>query len=134
MTSRPSLGAVVGVERFVDRSVRRVAGVTDGLDGLPHADDDAGQTRSATMEISQGRTSLTQESVAATVRRIIGKQWTIADVPHRLPGLLVELLAATPPVAPKLTSSDRVERTISWFADLPAKLLYRQRLKSRRAA
>lgn len=97
-------------------------------------DGDAEKTRTATSEILHGRTSLVQERVAAMVERILGRQWTIADVPRRLPGIVTELLAATPQVDPKLTSSDRVERTISWFADLPAKLLYRKRLKSRRAA
>lgn len=97
-------------------------------------DSDAEKTRTATAEIQQGRTSLQQEKVAAVVDRIIAKQWTIADVPQRLPGIVSELLASTPRIDPKLTSSDRVERTISWFADLPAKLLYRRRLKPRRAA
>jgi hypothetical protein len=97
-------------------------------------DGDAAKTRTATNELLHGRTSLVQERVAAITQRIVGRQWTIADVPHRLPGIVSEVLSATPRVAPRLTSSDRVEQTISWFADLPAKLLYRKRLRPRRAA
>jgi hypothetical protein len=109
-------------------AIYRHSGAAYCLDG------NAEKTRAATCEIQQGRTSLVQEKVAAMSDRIISKQWTVADVSSRLPGIVSELLAETPRVEPKLTSSDRVERTISWFADLPAKLLYRKRLKTRRAA
>jgi hypothetical protein len=97
-------------------------------------DNDAEKTRVATEELARGRTSLWREKVVALVQRIVARQWTTADVACRLPSLVQELLAATPPVTPRLTSSDRMERTITWLADLPAQLLYRQRLKRRRAA
>jgi hypothetical protein len=109
-------------------AIYRHRGVVYCLDG------EIENTRAATGEILQGRTALVRERLSAMVRRIVGKQWSVADVPGRLPAIVSELLAGMPQVDPKLTSSDRVERTISWFADLPAKLLYRKRLKPRRAA
>jgi hypothetical protein len=91
-------------------------------------------TIAATKEIASGMSSLNQEKIAKLVQRIVARQWTAADVAARLPPLVADLLAATPQVSPKLTSSDRVEHSIYWLADLPARLLYRRRLKSPRVA
>jgi hypothetical protein len=97
-------------------------------------DADPVATHAATREIASGSSSLSRENIAALVERIVARQWTTSDVATRLPSLIEDLLAMTPKVAPKLTSSDRVEHSIYWLADLPAKLLYRSRLKSPRAA
>jgi len=97
-------------------------------------DADPAATRTTTREIASGNSSLSREKIAELVQRIVAKQWTTADVAIRLPPLIANLLDVTPKVAPKLTSSDRVEHSIYWLADLPAKLLYRRRLKSPRAA
>lgn len=97
-------------------------------------DQDPSATLAATGEVASGKCSLSQEKIAALVQRIVNRQWTVPEVPNRLPPLISELLAATPKVSPKLTSSDCVEHSIYWLADLPARLLYRRRLKSPRAA
>jgi hypothetical protein len=91
--------------------------------------DDGVQTRAATDELLGGTSSLYLEKMAAVVDRIVSKQWTAADVPKRLPDLVDSLLAETPSVRPTLNSNDRVEQTIHWIADLPAKVLYRSRLR-----
>jgi len=87
-------------------------------------------TRRATEDLVRGKCSLIREKVAAVVQRIVSHQWTLADVPRRLPPLIKEQLAATPPVATQLTSSDRVEQSLYWLADLPAKVLYRRRMRA----
>lgn len=109
-------------------AIYRHPGAVYCLDGNPAA------TIAVTREIANGSSSLSQEKMAALVERIVGRQWTTGEVATRLPPLIADLLAATPQVSPKLTSSDRVEHSIYWLADLPAKLLYRRRLKSPRAA
>lgn len=88
------------------------------------------ETRRATEEVFSGRCSLHREKIAAVVQRIVERQWTLEEVPKRLPGLLAEQFAARPPVDRQLTSSDRVEQSLYWLADLPAKLLYRRRLRA----
>ena len=105
------------------KAMYRHAGAVYCLGGDPH------ETRSVTAELARGECSLVEEKVKALVRRVVEKQWTIAQVPQRLPELVEGLLARTPSISPHLTSNDRVERTIYWFADLPAKLLYRRRLR-----
>lgn len=109
-------------------AIYRHPGAVYCLDADPEA------TTAATSEIAGGNCSLSQEKIAALVERIIARQWTTAEVPARLPPLVDQLLAGRPRIAPKLTSSDRVEKSIYWLADLPARLLYRSRLKRRRAA
>jgi hypothetical protein len=92
--------------------------------------EDALETRRTTQALIRGECSLHREKVAAMVERIVERQWTLAEVPRRLPQLLAEQLSATPPVATQLTSSDRVEQSLYWLADLPAKVLYRRRIRA----
>jgi hypothetical protein len=85
-------------------------------------------TEAATTALQGGSCSLFLEKVAAVVERIVQKQWTIDDVPRRLPELLeqVRSQAGAVPLA-SITSSDRIEQTICWLTDLPARMLYRRR-------
>lgn len=146
----PSLDAAFETCRAA-ACINSSAGVTALAAGLPvlcygnaiyrHAggvyclDQNVSATSAATSELAGGMSSLKTECVASLLERILARQWSTAEVTTRLPPLVGELLAATPEISPSLTSSDRVERTIYWLADLPAKLLYRQRrLRSPRAA
>jgi hypothetical protein len=92
--------------------------------------DDPADTARVSEELARGESSLIQEQIDALALRIVARQWTVDEVPLHLSNLVAELLAATPRVMPQLTSSDRVERSLAWLADWPAKLLYRKRLKS----
>jgi hypothetical protein len=92
-------------------------------------DSEGRKTEEATSELLKGTCPLTLEKMTAMVGRIASKQWTVAEVPQRLPPLVSSLLAETPLVQPILNSNDRVEQTIHWIADVPARLLYRGRLR-----
>ena len=50
--------------------------------------DDGSQTAAITAALSQGKCSLAEESVDELIGRITSRQWTIYDVPTRLPALL----------------------------------------------
>ena len=106
-------------------AVYRHEGAVYCLDADPRA------TIAATRELARGFSSLSQERIAALVARILSRQWTIEEVPRRLPPVIESLLTATPVVAPSPTLRDRVETPFFWLADLPARLLYRSRLKQR---
>jgi hypothetical protein len=60
-------------------AVYRLVGAVYCLDADPQA------TRAATAELAMGRSSLSQEKIAALVARIVARQWTTAEVPSRLP-------------------------------------------------
>lgn len=94
-------------------------------------DDDPAETRQVTAQLAGGECSLRQLAMAAVVKRIVEKQWTAEEVSTRLPPLVDRLLTSTPAITPHLTSSDRIEQTIYWLSDLPAKVLYRRRLAKR---
>jgi hypothetical protein len=97
-------------------------------------DADGESTVEATTEIASGICSLVKEAVGAMIARIAENQWTIHQIPERLEPLLNEVLAAAQSPARNVTSSERIEQTISWITDLPAKILYRRRLRNSRKA
>jgi hypothetical protein len=106
------------------KAVYRHEGVVYRLDASPAA------TRQSTQSLAAGQCELSIEAQRAMVCRIQENQWTTADVATRLPALLEEIFARTPVVEPRQTSSDRVERTLAWFSDLPARWLYRKRRRT----
>ncbi len=54
--------------------------------------DDGQQLASVTRQLARGRCDLFVESVDEMVERIVAKQWTLEDIPHRLPPLIDSLL------------------------------------------
>lgn len=87
------------------------------------------KTDLVTADLKRGACSLHAEKITEIVDRIVQKQWRVGDVSRRLPPLLESLLATERTAAATYYSSDRIEQTICWFADLPARLLYRKRLR-----
>lgn len=53
---------------------------------------DGQQTTTATQALVEGRSPIFQEPLGEVLGRIISHQWSLADVPQRLPGLIDKLL------------------------------------------
>jgi hypothetical protein len=60
--------------------------------------DDGHHLRAITRQLGMGRCDLFVEAVDATVRRIQARQWTVTQIPARLPPLLDSLLAGRRPL------------------------------------
>jgi hypothetical protein len=79
------------------------------------------QTAAVTNELAQGRCALAEEAVDEVVSRITGRQWTIYDVPSRLPALLqtaFRLHDMQPHKANLLARLQPVERVTSWVSSV----------------
>jgi hypothetical protein len=100
--------------------------------GVYCLDNCAEKTEQTTGQLQRGECSLHAEKMAAIVDRILQRQWTLDDVPRRLSHLFESLPTFERPSTALLHSSDRIEQTICWLADLPARLLYRKRLRRSR--
>ncbi len=70
--------------------------------------DDGAQTRAITGELAAGNCQLSEQLVDELVARVTANQWTIYDVPQRLPALLQAVLA----------KHDAVPRSASFLARL----------------
>lgn len=60
--------------------------------------DDGRQLRAVTGQLAQGRCDLFVEAIDETVRRIQARQWTVTQIPQRLPPLLDALLSGRKPL------------------------------------
>ncbi len=82
---------------------------------------DATQTTAVTASLAQGRCTLSEESVDEVVGRIAAHQWTIYDVPTRLPALLQAAFRQhdeQPRDAALLARLQPVERVTSWVSSV----------------
>ena len=92
--------------------------------------DDAQATRDATQSLAGGRCELFQELAAEAVSRILARQWPVEEIPHRLPPLIAQVLAAAPARQERSrrnfarqVCAAAVEGLVRWTRDLPPKVL-----------
>jgi hypothetical protein len=92
-------------------------------------DDDPQATTKATQSLADGHCELFQEPVHEAVGRVLAHQWPVEEIPHRLPPLIAQVLAAAPRhehrranVAQRLCTA-AIEGVVRWTRDLPPKVL-----------
>ena len=85
------------------------------------------ETSEITAQLRGGVCTLRRESVSEMVQRIQLQQWKPAEVPTRLPPLINHLLMHVQPLAVSTDMHACWKQACQWFADLPARVLYRQR-------
>jgi Capsule polysaccharide biosynthesis protein len=86
-------------------------------------------TERVTLELQNGKCSLSSDGMASMVARIQAQQWRPAEASQRLPPLIAELLASRSETATPRTSVHSWQRTLTWLNDMPARVLYRHRLR-----
>ncbi len=83
--------------------------------------DDGAQTAAVTAALAQGKCALAEEAIDELIGRITARQWTIYDVPTRLPALLQAAFRqhdSRPRSAALLARLQPVERVASWVSSV----------------